>query len=377
MKHRMLECLSFKSLTSSSGSSYPPLPPSHGNTTEITPVTSTQSSPSPSVSREYKNAVEGNSYNEILSKIEDHVHLVDGYTDEDSHQQLIEQVLYPDRKCVQEALGHAKATTLTRLVSTYFDQSETTSNLCLLLHRSVHSARTMYAPLIDLLAVLPADSNLITQSQCDRAFDVFLKLDSQDNPFRPSPDSQNFSDMCSCFSELKQQIDRRLGKSRSRIRLLRRVTAGSALCFIITAVGVVVSAVVITTHAIVALAAGPGCTAHIPHPNTMKKRELARIAQLDAAAKGTYGLKHHLDTINRLVDLLHTAVEGDKLLIRFCLQRGKDRHPIREVLKQLRNNHQRLLFHLEDLEEHICLCCNTVNRGRSKLLNEICLHQTL
>lgn len=96
------------------------------------------------------------------------------------------------------------------------------------------------------------------------------------------------------------------------------------------------------------------------------------MAQLDAAAKGTYVLNSDLHTIERLVARLHTAVDGDKLLVRLGLESGKDRHHIQEVLKQLRKNHQSFIHQLKDLEEYICLCFNTVNRARATLLRQTC-----
>ncbi|XP_061352388.1 UPF0496 protein At3g19330-like [Gastrolobium bilobum] len=138
-------------------------------------------------------------------------------------------------------------------------------------------------------------------------------------------------------------------------------------------VGVVAATVAVTVHAIVALAfaAAPVCGAY------SERREVARLAQLDAAAKVAYVLNNDLDTIDRLVECLHTAVEGDKLLVRFGLERGRERYPIMEVLKQICKSHQNFLRQLDDLEEHVCLCFHTVNKARSLLLQEIRNHQTL
>ncbi|KAJ7976308.1 UPF0496 protein [Quillaja saponaria] len=366
----MLQCLSFKSNSSAASPT----------------ATNLHSYPLP------LSQVQTDSYNEIRSRIQifnpdsnnhtvqDHdqdqdqvLHVDDDA--EDSNWQPLSQMLHPDRECVEEALRHAKPNNLTRLVSIYFDHSETTSHLCLQLYQSVNRARAMYAPLYDLLDLLPVETNSISQSQCDRAFEGFLQFDRHDNPFPPA-DSHNFNDMRRCFSQLKQQLDHRLHKSRSRIRFLRRATNGYALCLIGTTVGVVVTAAAITTHALVALVACPFCPAYLPRPKATKKKELARLAQLDAAAKGTFVLNNDLDTIDRLVARLNTVVEGDKLLIRLGLERGRDKHPIQEVIKQLRRNQENFLHQLNDLEEHICLFFNTVNRARSLLLQEICLHQT-
>ncbi|TQD84338.1 hypothetical protein C1H46_030119 [Malus baccata] len=230
----------------------------------------------------------------------------------------------------------------------------------------------------------------VHQSQCRRALDVFLQFDLHDNPF-PSPDdadSPNLDNMRRCFSQLKLQLDSRLRSSRSKIRLIRRATLASALCFIGTAVGVAVSAVAVTVHALTAalvvVAAPPlCCTAtstgsgsgsgrsssccNCRTMTTTEKKEIANMKQLDAAAMGTCVLDNDLATIDRLVRRLHAAVEGDKLLVRLGLERGSvsgtavDKHPIQEVLKQLHKSHPNFLQLVDELEEHICLCFNTVN----------------
>ncbi|CAB4275529.1 unnamed protein product [Prunus armeniaca] len=418
----MLQCLSLKSSSSTTSispaaaaaapdiHSHPPPPPrSQGGT-------SSEASPSATLTHEYGLAVQTQSYNEIWSRIHevhDHHHHdeVEGDSEEENHHErqrqrqrlLLEQVLQPNRQCVEEALRQAKPNSLTRLVSDYFDQSENTTQVCLMLHRYVYRARKLYAPLYQLLDVVQSEEESLSlnlsQSQCSRALEVFLQFDRHDNPF-PSPDdsdSDNFDDMLRCFSQLKHQLDARLRSSRSRIRLLRRATLASALCFIGTALGVAVSAVAMTVHALTAalvVVAGPplcctptatgngaGSSCCSCSSNSMmtaiEKKEVAHMKQLDAAAMGTCVLNNDLATIDRLVRRLHTAVEGDKLLIRLGLERGSvtgtatDKHPIQEVLKQLSKSHPNFLRLLNELEEHICLCFNTVNRARSMLLQHM------
>ncbi|RVW51002.1 UPF0496 protein [Vitis vinifera] len=220
----MLQCLSLKSSASTSTTTVPAVE----NSREDTPRSISQTSPTVNLTREYTLAVQTNSYNEIWSKI--HVRHQDDYTntdpdqdtdgerEEDVQQLRLAHVLRPDRECVQDALRHARSNTLTRLVSDYFDHSENTSQLCLLLHRSVHHAHSLYSPLHDLLDILPLDSDSLTQSQCNQAFDVFLQFDSLDNPF-PCPDSHNFRDMRRCFSQLKEQLDGHIRKSGLRFAL--------------------------------------------------------------------------------------------------------------------------------------------------------------
>ncbi|PON35505.1 hypothetical protein PanWU01x14_335940 [Parasponia andersonii] len=336
-----------------------------------------QASP-PNVAREYSRAFQSDSYKEIRSSIQVHVlrereheheHEAEAPAPDPPSPDLdLNTLLQPNRDSVQEALRGAKPNTLTALVSDYFDHSENTSHLCLNLQRGVLRARALYAPLHDLLHLLPDDAESLSQSHCNWAFDVFLQFDALHNPFH-SPDSQNFNHIRGCFSQLKQQLDRRLRHSRSAIRLLRRATASASTGFSV--------AVAFSAHALASLVAGPSCTNRLPRPRSRERRRVGRMAQLDAAAKGAYVLNNDLDTIDRLVARLHSAIEGDKLLVRLGLEGGRERHPIQEVVKQLRKNHINLVHQLSDVEEHICLCFNTVNRARALLFQHISLHQTL
>ncbi|XP_028108350.1 UPF0496 protein At3g19330-like isoform X1 [Camellia sinensis] len=376
MHNQMLHCAMPSSSTRRSNL-HSSLSPLQGSSADITPSSSTQPSPTVNLTCEYTLAKQTDSYSEIWSKI----HSSYSYEDpnlgqgEAREDQQLAQVLNPSQECVQEALRHATPSTLTRLVSTYFDHSGNTSHLCLLLLDNVQHARSLYYDLHNLLDVLPLDSdpNSLTQAQCDRAFDIFLQFDRLGNPF-PRPDSHNFHDMRHCFSQLNQKLHHRLCKSRSRVHLLRRAASCSAICFIGTVVGVSIAAVAIASHALIAFVAGPFLPALVP--TKISKKALSHLAQLDAAAKGTYVLHNDLNTIDRLVERLYTAIEGDKFLIRLGLDRGRERHPIHEVAKQLQKNHHNFLSQLMDLEEHICLCFATINRARSLLLKEIYLHQS-
>lgn len=150
---------------------------------------------------------------------------------------------------------------------------------------------------------------------------------------------------------------------------------GSALCLIGATVGVAVSAVTVATHALVALVACPMCgTGFLP--SSMTRKETVHLAQFDAAAKGIYVLRNDIDTIDRLVARLHATVENDRLLIQLGLERGIDRYPIQEILKQLRKNRPSFVKQVVDLEEHLFLCFAAINRARSLLLEEIHMQQT-
>ncbi|CAJ1786964.1 unnamed protein product [Sphenostylis stenocarpa] len=373
----MLECDSVKSSTPNTNSS--PLPsPSHskGKSTDVEDAEESEeededtSATSPNVSTEFLRALQAHSYNEIRSMIQapPQVHLLH---DEDSHHRhVLSQVLQPDSHSVREALAKSKpSSNLTRLVSTYFDHSETTSDFCLRLLLTSLRVRELYEPLSHLLAVLPADAPPLSQPQCDRAYDLFLQFDSQDNPFALS----RLHQLRDSFSHLKRDIQRDLRKCHSRIRMFRHATAGCVVISIVAAVASIAAIVVVAAHAAVgftAVAAAPFC---VPR---QKRRELARLKQLEAAENGIL-VVNDINTIDSLVDRLQTAVEADKAYVRFALDRGRERHPIQEVLKQLRKNQPVLEHLLGDLEQHIYFCFYSINKARYALLKEICRQQTL
>ncbi|CAH2055409.1 unnamed protein product [Thlaspi arvense] len=335
----MPHCLSFNTASPEAILGDDPFP--HPSLEGVASSSRNASNPSPTfnLSRELAHAFQTPSYQDIVHVVDPtqhHLHIQPDIGDRT--ELLLSQVLQPNKECVQEALGHAKPTSLTHLISTYFQHSENATRLCLDLYQSVHSARHLYTPLFDLFHILPVDSHAIDEPLCNLAFDVFLKLDTFDNPFS-SPESHSFRDTQLCFSQLKHKLDTRLRKSRSRVRLLHHATAG------------------------------PLCSPYLPH--SFKKKELTNISQLNAAAKGTFVLNKDLDTIDRLVSRLHTGIEYDKLFIRLGLERGRDVYSIQEILKQLRKSHHNLTHQLKDLEDHICLWFTNVNKARSLLLQEI------
>lgn len=289
---------------------------------------------------------------------------------------MLEQILQPSRDVVQETLSIINSSPLTDLVATYFEHSENTSRLCLLLYKRVHQARLAYAPIHNLLDDLPlefdSDSYAFSDSQCNLAYNAFLKFDSLENPFL-SHDSQNFDDMRQCFSELAHQLNHHPAKPRSRVHLPPYCSASSAFCLTAAAVGVALTAVAIATHALVVLVGSPICLALFP--SNMTKRDKVNHVQLDEASRSAYVLLRDLDTIDRLVAHLHADVENDKFSIHHSLERDVDRYLIQEILKQLRRNGPSFMDRLAYLEDNLFLCFAAINRTRSRILEKIHLHQ--
>ncbi|KAJ8565266.1 hypothetical protein K7X08_007842 [Anisodus acutangulus] len=327
----MLRCLPQLSLTATTDCSSPSL---EGGV--IDDNTSSQISPTVNLSRAYSLAVQTSSYGEIWSKVHHEVPSdlsVEVAQVESQEEPLqLEDVLKPNHESVQEALLHIKPDLLNQLIAKYLDDSEETTRLCILFSQSVNQARLLYAPIHKLLDVLPPDTessgHSLSQAQCNWAFEIFLQFDSLTNPF-PRRDTHNFNDMRHCYFELKHELDLLLHKSRSKVQFLCHATKGSVICLVGATIGVIVTAVAIASHALVTLvAAAPVCPVCLP--SKMGKKELVHLVQLDDATKGIFFLHNHLETVNCLVGRLYDAVEYYKHLVRFALERGKDRYPIQE-----------------------------------------------
>ncbi|KAE8650801.1 hypothetical protein Csa_017445 [Cucumis sativus] len=344
----MLECLPPGSPTFSSMHQAPM------DASSSSPVTSTTTI---NLSRIYSTAIlQTNSFKEMV-RITSSMDLVAADTadhDEDQLQDLsgmLTQVLSPNRDRVLNALQRSKSTSLLNLISSYFDYSEKTTRLCLTLRCIVAQARRLYSPINTLLQDLPNYS--LSQPYCELVVQEFHKFKDDANPF-PRPDSLTFHPIRDHFCDLKRQLERRLRKSSSRIRLVRSPNPDP--------------------NTVLCCGGGAAITAYIPPK--FARRELAYAAQLKVASRNTYVLKTDLDTLDSLVGRLHNTVEDDKRFIRLGLNMGNDEHTIQEVLIHLGKNHPNLRNYLDLLEQKLTTCLITVNHSRSQLLKEILLHQT-
>ncbi|KAL4560703.1 hypothetical protein LXL04_032856 [Taraxacum kok-saghyz] len=333
------------------------------NPTDITSRSGSQSSPS--LTTEYTSALQTSSYSEIRI-------FLDLESDITTQDQLLSQYLRPNGQHVEEILQREEpGFTETRLLLwSFFDHSEHKARMCLDLCQAIRRARTLITPLQDLLLVLPLDSDTdsLSSPQRTRAFDLLLKYEHLENPF-PDPGSHTVHGLRHCFSNLNEQLQIQINLSNSHIRFLHRATLTLTLCLILTTVGVVVAGVVVAAHAVVAL----GVMSLIPvcGPCKIERKEKSRVAELDAAQRGTYVLHEDIITIERLVNHLYSDIEVNKRFIRSGLWRGKDLHSIMEVSKQIKRSNVSFQKQLKDLDEHLCLSFAAINRARSHLIQTI------
>ncbi|XP_076933467.1 UPF0496 protein At3g19330-like [Bidens hawaiensis] len=270
--------------------------PFQGNSSGITSSSGSQASTILNVTNEYTSALQTSSYSEIRVFLD----IETERPGEITQEQLLSQVLRPNRDFVENIIKRAKPGFITDLLWSFFDHSENKARLCLDLTRAIRRAHTLIAPLQDLLHVLPLDSETdsLSSPQCNRAFDLLLKYEQLENPF-PVPGSRNV-----CGTR-------------------------SAVGLISITVGVIIAGVIIARHAFIALAVSMFLPAAFI-PSKMEKKEQYLLQQLDAAQRGTFVLHEDIITIERLVNHLYSDIEVNKRFIRSGLWRGKDMHSIME-----------------------------------------------
>lgn len=341
-----------------------------GNPADVTSRSGSQASSTLSLTNEYTSALRTSSYSEIRIFLD----IQTEQPGEITQEELLSQVLRPNKQFVDEILQHSKPGLVTDLLWSFFDHSENKARLCLELTQSIRRVKTLIAPLDDLLDILPLDSetDFLSSPQCNRTFDLLLKYEQLENPF-PDPGSRNVRGMRHCFSDLNSQLESLIKRSNSRICWLHWVTIGSAVCLLVITIVVIIFAVIIAKHVIVALAAATFLPAIVPAK--IEKKMKVILVQLDAAQRGTFVLHEDIITIERLVNHLYSDIEVNKRFIRNGLWRGKDMHSIMEVSRQLKRNNMYFQKQLTDLEEHLCLSFAAINRARAHLIQRVKLHQ--
>ncbi|ERN11479.1 hypothetical protein AMTRI_Chr03g138080 [Amborella trichopoda] len=338
-----------------------------------TPTASVAGTTTINLKREFALATQTSSYHDIWTKIHSATHVA-----------TPSELLQPGRDAINEALHNTKplSSSMATLASHYFRVTEEAFSLCLSLQSSATCTALLYAPLRQLLDILPhpaLDNNSINLSPPQLIFAncQFLAFrESFENPF-PHPGTKPFSCLCQHFSDLRRDLDRDLRRARRKLSLIHRTTRTSALCLIGITLAVTAAAVVLFTHVIggaaltaAAASTGPSCFSRRSASFANRSFWTVRrnVAQLDTAAKGVYVLSYDLHTIERLVIGVYETVEGDRTLVRMGVERGEHSSMvIGEVVRRLRRSQRKLTQQLRDLEEHLCLFMATLNRARSSL----------
>lgn len=277
----------------------------------------------------------------------------------------MEHLLDPDQSSVSRVLDLIKTRPKIRsLLSDYFSETANASLLCTHLLKYVDQTRIQYKSLKTTL-----DSIQLGRPVDDQLPEMLNRFVSSGLSF-----PNRIQDVQANCSSLLRRLELKRDKTRAKLRVIRKLKSGSAVIL----VGLTASVTaIIAAHALAVLVAAPcliiAASASSCDLLASSNKLLARSAQLDAAAKGTYILMRDLDTISRLVTRLNDEMEHVHGMVRFWIERGEDRlEASKEVARQLKlNNDTSFTEQIDELEEHLYLCFMTVNRARNLVFKEI------
>eukprot|EP00249_Psilotum_nudum_P008586 c21383_g1_i1 orf=2956-4080(+) len=335
---------------------------------------------------EYVKAVKTASYNEFWMK----VRMLTGKRPDDaetgsvssefkfqSFRLVLDSLLDPEQEAVIAMLNDSKnwnRLEVFELVSDYFESSLKASNLCELLLRSLEQARHNCDLIKSTFIVLPCTGETDCD-KCQQAMEQLNHIAHIDNPFS-EPTSGEFRTVHDYYITLHKRLGEKKKNLDNELKALNCCKSGCAVLLVATIVGVSVSALVIATHALIAVVAAPLVT--LPLKSAKKRLHSVRryysarhSTQLEAAAKGTFTVNRVLDTIARLLTRLHDELEHNKLLAKFGWQHREQHASVQEVIKQLWKSHMNMHQQLQELEEHVYHFFMIINRARSLVVREI------
>ncbi|WOL13417.1 UPF0496 protein 2 [Canna indica] len=351
-------------------------------------------SPSPlNVNEEYNKTLRTKSFLDMCSKVrlqrrrsissvaaaadnDDLVNSQDDYDDDDTkHPELL---LEPS----QEFLTAASAAIndgdvgirVHALLLEYFDFTSQAFTACTKLLSSINGARTRHRTFRNLLIELSSSSCF---DGCNRAeFDQLASLIELDNPLCPQ-NLATFYSLQSKYGLLLQHLTRAHRRTLRRMRLIKVTKKATGVITITTCTIAMVAAVVISVHTVVGIgvvaAAAPLVVASGPLAAARwmkaapRARYLERVAApVDAAAKGVYIVGRDFDTMSRLLQRVHDEVEHEQCVARMVVGEWE-----RQLAREVGIGAAAVEEHLQELEEHVCLCLITINRSRRMVAEEM------
>ncbi|KAJ7515438.1 hypothetical protein O6H91_22G013100 [Diphasiastrum complanatum] len=163
------------------------------------------------------------------------------------------------------------------------------------------------------------------------------------------------------YEEMNEHLQRRRSARRT-CRSARKILRASAVLTVAGCASLVLIPLAGALTLLTALVAGP-LAITIPSQAlsvyriilrpVRRKRVNTRWRQLNSAARGTFVVKHSLQTMNLFVTRLKNEIEYSKNQLRFFLEHTDDDQIVRDIWEQLQRNQETFTLLLNDLEESI------------------------
>ncbi|MED6121135.1 hypothetical protein PIB30_027342 [Stylosanthes scabra] len=288
-----------------------------------------------------------------------------------SYRLFAEHLLDPDQPTVIRALNKAQHwPTIHSFLSEYFAHTTNASLLCSHLLKDIDCVRVKYQSLKTILQCLANNHNQPPHT-LSLMMTQLTEFSNSLNPFSQSSPSPGLlrAAQCEC-SELQKRLESSRDKMRGNLQLMAGLKRGSACLLVAITASLIV---IVISHGLVLLVATPGLVGIMELVKMDSENKLRKvIAEVDAAAKGTYIVNKDLETTSRLVARLNNELEYMRTTVKFWLERKDEKiQADGEVVRLLKQNQCSFSDLLDDLEEHLYLCFMTINRARHLVLKNI------
>ncbi|PWA51532.1 hypothetical protein CTI12_AA462740 [Artemisia annua] len=213
-----------------------------------------------------------------------------------SYRLFAENLLDPDQPTVTQILALAKHQPENHtLLSDYFSETANASIVCGSLLENLNHLRSKYRSLKTVLKSMETTKASVL-NHCPIISARLAEFSSSFTPFMipiSSPTGVQGVQVA-CFNLLKR-LELGRDKAQTKLKKIKKIKYGSAISLVVITVSLTV---IIVTHALALLVAGPGIL--VASMELGSSHKLAKLyAQLDVAAKGTYIINRDLDTISR------------------------------------------------------------------------------
>ncbi|KAF5747195.1 hypothetical protein HS088_TW06G01376 [Tripterygium wilfordii] len=352
------------------------------------------------VNEEYVQAFRTKSYIEMWGKVQGQIRKtsvdgIDGLSTSSPHpfyQHLSECVLEPRQETLIEMIKNSK---FHRLLIDYFEASLEACNVCELLLRSIHQARTNHRRIKKVVKLCrkaeessktdDSSSQVLSQMVTESIVRELTAFALLKNPLSYISPVQ-FRKIHDNDLQLLHRLTSKEKKMRRRVKLNRICKKIGGFSLIFADIALLIALIVLSLHSIIGIVAAPGLIAcYLSSLKSVKNKVVCDqrsktsllecfAAQLDMAAKGIFILINDFDTMSRLARRLHDEIEHCRDVADLCVKNGKG-EILKEVVREFQIHQSCFLEQSQELEEHVYLCFNTINRSRRLVIQEVMVAQ--
>ncbi|CAN7021614.1 hypothetical protein IGI04_022668 [Brassica rapa subsp. trilocularis] len=349
-----------------------------------------------SVNEEYQEAFRTNSYLEIRTKAEDQLGITfssklsspspttspSSSSDLSFHSHFTDYLLDPPQETLDALM---QDTSFHYLLAKFFDFSSDACDVCESLLQCIQQIKINHMKLKRVIKIGKRVCNGAKTPECSREnlcaliFQELSRYALLKNPLYCIINETQFPRVNDANPDLLARLKSKRRRIRRKIRLFTFCKKLGSYSLVISHIAIVITLLTVALHSILGVLAAPallGLCCLLRKKKIKRKMKnksktdtkLEKLgAQMDIAAKGTFIMMNDLDTLSRLAGRLCDEIEHRKAVAAMCAKSGKV-EVLKEALRVFNGHEERFSELLQELEEHLYLCCHTINISRRLVL---------